>query len=249
MAAMDKTLIKSLLKNDVNVYCFDAVTSTNSVARDLAKSEKTPFLVLSDSQTAGRGRLGRTFYSPKDTGIYMSLTVGGFTTPQDAIFITSKSAVAVTDAIIKLTGKKPKIKWVNDIYLDGKKVCGILTECVKIKNGFCAIIGIGVNLTTEKFPEEISEIAGALKTDVSREELVSEITDNILEMCKNKDDKSYLKKFKDRSMLTGREITYYENNIPHHAKVLGIDDGFGLVIQTPLGEKVLTSGEITVRLK
>lgn len=249
MAAMDKTLIKSLLKNDVEVYCFDTVTSTNSVAKDLAKSEKTPFLVLSDSQTAGRGRLGRTFYSPKDTGIYMSLTVGGFTTPQDAIFITSKSAVAVTDAIIKLTEKNPKIKWVNDIYLDGKKVCGILTECVKIKNGFCAIIGIGVNLTTEKFPEEISEIAGALKTDVSREELVLEIADNILEMCKNKDDKSYLKKYKDRCMLKGREITYYENSLPYHAKVLGIDDSFGLVIQTPSGERILTSGEITVRLK
>lgn len=232
------------------LFCYELTDSTNRVAKDFSAKTPLPFLVVADSQTAGRGRLGRSFYSPASSGIYMSLTVGGFDALSDAVFVTSAAAVAVTDAIIKLVDKTPQIKWVNDVYLDGKKVCGILVESVPTDAGFAAVVGIGVNMTTADFPEDISDIAGSVKTDVPREKMIAEITANLLEICKNPDDKSFLEKYKSRSMLLGREITYKEGDTVSLATAIDIDYSGGLVIRDSSGNvRTLSSGDVTVRLK
>lgn len=233
------------------VTVFKSVDSTNRAAKDMAASgHNLPLLVVADSQTAGRGRLGRSFYSPAATGIYMSITIGGFKAPQNAVFITSAAAVAVTDAIIALTGKSPGIKWVNDIYLDNKKICGILAESQTREDGIAVTVGIGINVTTSDFPPEISDIAGTLGADVPRERLIAEITKNLLDMCKTPEDTTFIEKYKKRSILLGKEINYCFNGKGKSAMATDIDRNGGLVVKNEDGSyTTLSSGEVTVRLK
>ena len=179
----------------------------------------------------------------------MSLTVGGFENPQDALFITSVAAVAVTDAIISLTEKNPGIKWVNDIYLDGRKICGILTESQNIKNEIAVTVGIGINVTTSEFPAEISDVAGALETDVPRERIIAEIIKSLLDMCETP-DATFIEKYKKRSILLGKEINYYFNGEAKSALATDVDQSGGLVVCNEDGSyTTLSSGEVTVRLK
>lgn len=236
---------------NIEITTYKIIDSTNREARDLARAGSSlPLIVVSDSQTAGRGRLGRSFYSPAQTGIYMSLTLGGFSAAEDALFVTSFAAVAVTDAIITLTGKNAGIKWVNDIYLDGRKICGILAESQILKNDIAVTVGIGINVTTSEFPREISGVAGALDTDVPRERLIAEITKNLLDVCKNPANPDIIKKYKNRSILLEKEINYYINGEEKSAVVTDIDDKFGLVVRNENGSYItISSGEVTVRLK
>lgn len=235
----------------LSVITFDSIDSTNRVAKEFAaENHSLPLLVTAESQTAGRGRLGRSFYSPASTGIYMSLAVGGFSTPADAVFITTAAAVAVTDAIISLTNKTPGIKWVNDIYLEGRKICGILAESQKTEEAFAAIVGIGLNMTTKAFPDEISDIAGSLETDIPKEQMIARITGNLLDICRNPSDTSFMERYKSRSILIGKEIKIYTGGEEKSGKAVGISDSGGLIVETGSGRKItLSSGEITVRLK
>lgn len=235
----------------LSAYCFESVASTNLVAKELAANgTRLPFLVTADSQSAGRGRLGRSFYSPAATGIYMSLTIGTFPTPADAVFITTAAAVAVSDAIIDLTGKPVGIKWVNDIYLDDRKISGILAESQKVSEGYAVIVGIGLNMTTTYFPEDISDIAGALKTDVSKEQMIAKITENLLNLCSDISDKSFIERYKSRSVVLGKEIVYSCGEEKKTGIATDIDKFGGLVVQTETGDLItLSSGEISVRLK
>ena len=233
------------------VTAFENIDSTNRVAKDLAaEGHALPLLVVADSQTAGRGRLGRNFYSPSSTGLYMSLAIGGFSAPQEALFITSAAAVAVTDAINLLTGKNPGIKWVNDIFLKDKKICGILAESQPTPSGFSVIVGVGLNMTTRDFPEDISITAGSLESDISREQMAAEIVTNLLEFCENPLGKSFLEKYKSRSILLGKEINYFSGGTMKTAIAKDIDQSCGLVVQDKNGSyTTLSSGEVTVRLK
>lgn len=235
----------------LKIHSFDQIDSTNSIAKNLVlEKEDVPFLVIADSQTSGRGRLGRTFYSPASTGIYMSVVVGSFSSPADALFLTPATSVAVTDAILSLTGINTGIKWVNDIYLKDKKICGILAESQANSNGFSIIIGIGINMTTENFPHELDDIADSLNTAIPREQMIAEIIKNLFDILKNPDDKAFMKKYKERSILIGKEIYYIKNNQKVPATVLDIDDNGGLKVQTAENNNItLTGGEITVRLK
>lgn len=235
----------------VKIFSYDEVDSTNSVAKKLVlEKEKLPFVVVSRGQSAGRGRLGRSFYSPASTGIYMSIVLGGFTAIPDAIFLTPAAAVAVTDAIFTLTEKNAGIKWVNDIFLDNKKICGILAESQKTDNGFAIIVGIGLNMTTSKFPSELENIAGSLCSDISHEQMTSEIIKNLLNLVKNPDDKSYMKRYKDRSVVLGKDIYYIKDNEKKVAKAIDFDNCGGLIIQTAENKiTTLSGGEITVRIK
>lgn len=233
------------------VTTFETIDSTNRAAKEMVSSgSPPPFIVVADSQSAGRGRLGRTFFSPASTGIYMSLASGSFPELGSAVFITSAAAVAVTDAIISLTGKSPGIKWVNDIYLGDKKICGILAESQKNENGFSVITGIGINMTTTRFPSEISGVAGSLLSDISREKMIAEITTNLLDILENPSDKSFFEKYKSRSIVIGKEIDYYIGSEKKTAFAIDIDDSGGLVVRDETGGVLtLSSGEITVRLK
>ena len=237
--------------NSIAIQSFDQIDSTNRVAKEFASGGNSlPCLIVADSQTAGRGRLGRSFYSPPGTGIYMSVAVGGFQSPLDAVFITSAAAVAVTDAIFDMTGENACIKWVNDIILDGRKICGILAESQKTPDGFSVVLGVGLNMTTESFPDEILSVAGALDSDVLREKMIAEITKNLLEICENPDDKSYIKKYRERSVVIGKEINFFISGKAESGVAIDVDDSGGLVVHKKTGERItLSTGEITVRIK
>ncbi len=172
--------IKALIPNEIALLYYPSVDSTNTEAKRLIKSGMAaPFLVTADYQSAGRGSKGRSFFSPAGTGIYMSLTVAANISP-DTVKITSSAAVAVKAAAERLSGKRLRIKPINDIYLEDKKICGILCETVYdgSENAF-VIVGVGMNVNTAVFPDELTS-AGSLGGDVSREELISEITKELL---------------------------------------------------------------------
>ena len=153
MLSRDK--IESLINNKkMEIHVFDTVTSTNDVARELCKATCNPVLVIADSQTNGRGRQGKSFFSPENSGLYFSFTYDTDAPDFDFTGLTCAVAIAVTRAVEKLTALTPKIKWVNDIYLNNKKVAGILVRSVAENNVIKKIIvGVGVNISTVQFPD------------------------------------------------------------------------------------------------
>ena len=235
--------IKSLLEFDAEVMTFETIDSTNILAEKLAEKSAKPLLIISESQTDGRGRNGKSFYSPP-TGLYMSLLTHSDSDFYSFATATCKAAVAVTRAIEKLTGLKPEIKWVNDIYIDGKKVCGILCRALggngKINH---LITGIGINLFTEVFPDEIKDSAGSINTAVDINILSAEIANNLFSLS------DYMDEYRDRSCVIGKVITYWKNGIEYKAQAVGIDENGGLIVDNGKEKTTLTSGEITLRVK
>ncbi len=240
----------------IGVYVYDTIDSTNDEAkRQWKESKKAPCLFVSDEQTGGRGRRGRSFYSPKGTGIYMSLLLQPTTGIEDAVHITTATAVIVARHIRAFTGADVGIKWVNDLYLSDKKVCGILTEAVMepdMTGPPAVVVGIGINLSTEVFPEELAEIAGGLgvkEGTLSQNSLIARITNDLLAFAENMQDCSYMEDYRKMSIVLGREIRYNEGNVLIRARALDIDSEGGLMVELENGSvKVLKTGEITVRL-
>ena len=245
--------IKNHLSNNVDIRFFDSIDSTNNEAK--RKSDKlsdTPVLFVANHQHSGRGRLGRTFYSPKDTGLYMSLMLKQSDGFENIVCMTTAAAVCVCDAIRKLCDLNPKIKWVNDIYIENKKVCGILCEAITNPDTTeidGIIIGIGINISTTDFPEELCDTATSLRKDIDKSRLCAVVTDNLIDMQKTISDKSFIDKYKTYSMVLQKEITYTENGITKEATAIDIDKDGSLVIKTIDGIKKLSTGEITVRVK
>ncbi len=216
------------------IYIFDEIASTNLYCREA--DIFPPFAVFAEHQTHGRGRQGKSFYSPKGEGLYFSLAMP---IKEASQLITLFCAVAVSKAIEKACSLYPKIKWVNDLYLDNKKICGIL--CERTDAGI--IIGIGVNCTTSVFPEELNGIASSLKTEISRNILAAEILNNIFDY-----NADFLDDYRRRSYLTGKKICFIKNKTEYTATVLGVDDSGNLLIEYPNGQKdSLNSGEISIK--
>lgn len=246
------------LKSEVSIIPFETTDSTNTQAKLYCGQFKdegisSPVMFIANHQNGGKGRLGRSFYSPADSGLYMSLLINAQEIESDIVCITTATAVCVANAIQALCNITPKIKWVNDIYIEDKKVCGILCEAVtnpetmKIEY---IIIGIGVNVSTESFPNDIKDIATSLPVKVNKNKLCAYITDNIIEELSKISDRSFIEKYKERCMVLGREITYIENDETKKATAIDIDKNGGLVIKTKNEEiKTLSTGEITVRMK
>lgn len=245
---LDKKILSALLK-DIDVRIFDTVSSTNTVAVELSKGQTQDMLVAAATQTDGRGRQGKSFFSP-DGGVYFSLVTHPKCELADAVSVTSAAAVFVAKVIEELTELSPKIKWVNDIYIGGKKVCGILCQSVfeggKLE---CVVIGIGINVKPQNFPEDISSVAGSLNADIDANILVAKIAEKVFDFCKNPCDKSYLEYYKKNSCVIGEKIIFYENGFEHYGKALGIDDNAALIVEENGTTKKLTGGEITVRVK
>lgn len=151
-----------------HLQVFDSVESTNDIARTWARNDSPEFTtVIAGNQTAGRGRRGRLFFSPADTGLYMSILVRPHLDARDSSAITAIAAVAVAEAIEEVSAQDARIKWVNDVYVDGRKVCGILTEgSVSVEDGRLeyVIVGIGINAYEPEggFPPDIAAVAGAV---------------------------------------------------------------------------------------
>lgn len=226
----------------------DTVTSTNDVLKEKAAAgAPAGTVVVAKRQTAGRGRMGRSFLSPEG-GIYMSILLRPAGAAVDALRFTAHAAVAVALAVEKHTGRAAQIKWVNDIYQNGKKVCGILAEGKANAHGLdYVVLGIGVNLQAPKggFPEDLRDIAGALFTDETFEK--DAILRDILENLSAKD--AYAE-YTKRDMLFGKTVTVLRGGeVVCTAVANGITEDFGLRIVTESGEQVLHTGEVSIRIK
>lgn len=236
-----------------------SVTSTNTLLKELAsRGEAEGKVLIAETQTMGRGRLGRAFYSPEKTGIYMSILLRPKLTIEDSLYITTSAAVAVAKAIEKVADCEAKIKWVNDIYCNGRKVCGILTEAgIDFESGGLeyAVLGIGINVSSpeEGFPEELKNIATSIFEEKMyssnvRSRLVAEILNNFWEYYENISQKTFLEEYRNRSFLLGKEIEIISGDKIQYAQALEIDNNARLVVKLSDGElKTLSSGEVSVK--
>lgn len=236
------------------IIVYKTIDSTNTQAKRLMiEGADHGTIILSDEQTAGRGRFGRRFISPAETGLYMSIILKTQNRMEDSLLITVVAAVSVCRAIEKLTDLKPKIKWVNDIYLNHKKICGILTEAV---TGFesgrvdSIVVGIGINCNTSEleFPPELREFVGSLSLpNLSKNHLAAEIINNILSLQHDVSTNGIIDEYRERSFLMGKNIFYEKDGILSAATVLDINESGNLVIKTPSGHvDVLFSGEVSL---
>ncbi len=222
---------------------FESVDSTSTYAKNNVSQLFLPALITADEQTAGRGRRGNSFFSPKGTGLYMTLLIPA---PENCELITPLAAVAVCK-VLESRGVKLKIKWVNDLFLNNKKVCGILTELyIKNENKYVSI-GIGINLTTVSFPKELV-CAGSIELDCVKTELAEEIAESILMLIDKQDNKIIIDEYRKRLFIIGKEITYKNNNAEYSAVAVDINESCNLIVKHSNGETdVLSSGEISIK--
>ena len=254
---MDKKILEQYLDQKLNITIFDELDSTNNYLKKLgSQGEKENQLVIALSQTCGRGRMGRSFYSPNGTGIYFSLLLHPKFSAEKSLFLTVMAAVSVAETVMKYNINDVKIKWVNDIYIDGKKVCGILTEgavnCNKMLD--YAVVGIGINVIAPEngFPEDIKDIATAIFPGNSeeniKEKIVADVINRFFSMY-NGDDKDYIRRYKEYSYLTGKEINIIQGETARPATVIDITDNCHLLVKNEKGEiEEISSGDVSVRL-
>lgn len=249
-------IIQCLNKNSpIKIELYDCVTSTNTIIRD--KSHESEGLVaVANTQTAGMGRLGRSFVSPLGTGIYFSILLKPKMPADKITFITTMAAVAVCRAITQLTDKQPKIKWVNDVFIDRKKICGILTQAsFSLENSGLdyAVLGIGINayLPKDGFDKEIKNLVGSVLQKPQgnfKNELLAETLNNFWQLYTEKDYDKIAKEYKYYSLVIGKEITVIRNNEQRNAIALDIDNECRLIVLYDDGAKeTLSSNEISIR--
>lgn len=242
--------IEKYVDFNCKVLFYETIDSTNTQAKRLInEGENGIMLLVGEEQTAGRGRQGKSFYSPAKTGVYMTLVVHPNVELQNAVTATTAAAVAVCKAIKKLTDKSPQIKWVNDVYINNKKVCGILTEAVtdfETQTVTSVVIGIGTNINTVSFPDDV-ENASCIGANIKRAELVGAIA-NELNKIAISDYSSFIDYYKSHSLIIGSDIVFIQNGEKTNAKAIDINEVGGLVVQLQDGTiKTLSSGEITIR--
>lgn len=249
---MKKEDILKYIKNEkVDLILYDCVTSTNDLLKQYAlNGAKEGTVIAALEQTNGRGRRGKTFISEKG-GIYLSILIKPKTLDFDTTLITSATAVAVCKAIEEISSKKTKIKWVNDVLINSKKVCGILCESGICCNNCFVIVGVGINLFKPKndFNDEIKDIATYIfeKENAKLEnKLIAMVIDNFFDVYNNFESKEFLNEYRKRSIVLGKEV-YISDNV---AKVLEIDDCCRLKVKYRDGiEEYISSGEISIKLK
>lgn len=258
---LSKNIIISCLhdrKMTGDIIILEETDSTNSVLKELAMTgapEGT--VVIADKQSAGRGRLGRSFFSPEGAGIYMSVLLRPQIELQKSVRITSMAAVAVACAMEKESGLFAQIKWVNDVFLNAKKVCGILAEAGFTPEGALdyVVLGIGVNVGRMEFPDELKEIATSVNNEcgyekVSRNELIAAILNEIEAWYPTIKDGSFIEENRRHSILLGRDILVLgtDGNASYKAKAVDLDDMGHLIIERNGKREELNSGEVSIRL-
>ena len=283
--------------SDCHIECFKEIDSTNTYAKRLlaecgnlrnSAGQLTPAgkkyhkaVIVAEKQTAGRGRLGRTFVSPEKTGIYISVIYapeGGITNPAR---LTASAAVAICRAIKNVLSKlpegdrlEPQIKWINDIFVGGKKVCGVLAEGVaNFESGMieAAVVGMGINIKKNKtaFEGELADVVGTLEDalsqtspdapvpSISRVQLAAEIAGQVLKIFEEDSSspathKAIIKEYKEASFLLGQELTVYpligDQKSSYKAMATDIDENAGLIVTLRDGsQRILSSGEVTLK--
>ena len=220
---------------NIDFQIFDTIDSTNIYAKKIVKNLTKNTIIISNSQTNGQGKFGRTFYSPANTGLYMTIVLKDKIETSKVFSITFLCALAVCKAIEKLTDVKPKIKWINDIFVKDKKCCGILTECetnLKTNISTDIIAGIGININTVKFPKDLKDIAISLQqNDINKNQMTAEIINNFFKFYNNLNIKQIIEKYKKYCFVLGKDICYTKENIKYIAKAIDINDFGNLIIK------------------
>ena len=243
-------------KREAEIICLESVDSTNKRLKEMALEGKAPdgLVIIANEQTSGRGRLNRSFISLKDKGIYISMIMRPHCSPADAVNLTAWTAVAVQRAVKQVSGCEAGIKWVNDLLLGDRKICGILTEMsIESESGrvdYCVVgIGVNVNNETEDFPEELRNKAGSLYTFAGRKfkraelaaALIKELDDVRMGFPVKK--REYLDYYRNSCTTIGRSVSTETG----HGTVLDINEDFSIKIRFDDGQvRDLFSGEITI---
>ena len=248
----------------VAVKIWEEIDSTNNIAKSESDAD-TPALYIARTQTGGRGRLGRSFHSPADTGLYMTVAYTTTRPLSEAVRVTAAAAVAAASAIEALTKITPSVKWVNDLYLHGAKVGGILTEAVTRPDGaHRMVVGLGINLTTATFPEGLRAPATSLFSPCQAEAvtpalvgaLAGEITRRLLDMTTPAGSADFpggmwgeacLCDYRRRLLYRGTPVICTQGSRSFEGTLLGVDDDYSLLVETREGILTLSSGEISVR--
>ena len=250
------SIYNHLNNKNLSVECYDVISSTNTVLKERGRSGAAHGLIIAAAeQTAGRGRMGRSFFSPAETGIYFSILLRPSLAPKDCQLITTAAAVSCARVLEKYSEDEAKIKWVNDIYFKDKKVCGILTEASIKPNGALdfAVLGIGINITPPKssFPDDIKNKAGSLLSHCSndiRGKIIGEILNEFFTLYNTLEDRAYFEEYRSRSLLDGKEIEVIRNDSLLPAKALYIDDELRLVVQYTNGTiEHLYTGDVSIK--
>lgn len=236
------------------------ISSTNTVLKRMAEEGAEEGLCLiAEEQTAGKGRMGRSFYSPAGSGLYMSVLLRPMLKAADAVNITACAAVAVAEAIESLAPVQAQIKWVNDVNVEGRKVCGILTEA-SLDSGTAAVnylvVGIGINIRPPEggFPADLQKIAGSVFGEEEipglRCRLAAAVLDRLLGYYEHLQEKPWLEEYRKRSLVTGKEIrVLMPGKEPENGAAIGIGDDFSLLVQMEDGTlRRLNSGEVSIRV-
>ena len=255
---MDARDIKKHLKKNVEIIIYDVATSSNTIAKELAsKGAKEGTTVVVKSQTNGRGRLGRSFISNSENGLYMSIILRPKIPIDKCANITALASVAVLDAIESTSQCSCQIKWVNDIYINDKKVCGILTEAsYNYEENLLdyVVCGIGVNISPPKngFDNSIKDIAGAIfekeAPSIYKSVLCASIIDTFFKYYNELEKKPYINKYKEKSSVIGKKVDVYRGDEIIRGLAIDINDNAELIVKTENGDIcVFNSGEARVR--
>ena len=242
---------------DINVVKITGSTNAD-VKNAAALGAPEGYVIIAGEQSAGRGRMGRQFYSPGGSGVYLSILLRPRSLPADQVVsVTTAAALAVCESIEEITSETASIKWVNDIFVRGRKVCGILTEATfdaECGSVGTVILGIGVNVNQPQggFPPEINNIAGALlheRTPNIRNRLCASILCHILNRYRNLGTVSHTDEYRRRCFVVGKEVAVIRGNSSRHATAYGVDDACRLLVIYDNEEReALSSGEISIRL-
>ena len=237
---------------------YDEIDSTNNRAKQLAmQGAAHGTVVLARQQTVGRGRFGRKFFSPENSGVYISFVLRPSLPAERAVMITSMAAVAVARAMERVADVKASIKWVNDVYLGTKKACGILCEAgLDFESGKMqyVVAGIGVNVGRMDFPPELREIATSISNecgrDISRSRFCAELINEMNALYPQLESGAFMAESRARSNVIGRDIVVLRGEERYPATAVDIDDRGNLLVRREDGsEAVLQSGEISVRFR
>lgn len=258
---LSSTGIRKYLKEGYvrSIEVHDELSSTNDyVMAKASRGEADGLLVVAERQVGGKGRFGRSFHSPEG-GVYFSLLVRPDKSYKGNSFLTVMAAVSVVEALKEVYGVSAGIKWVNDIFIDGKKCSGILTEAsIDFESGSVAyaVIGIGINLKEQAggFPEEIKDIACAVDVEAidGKNRIVAAVINNLLDYINlfEYDKTAIIDKYRSRSIMTGKRVIIKRESGDREALCLGINDECQLIVRYPSGkEETIYCGEVSLCIK
>ena len=258
---MTEAEIKSLMHTEwvaKEVLYFDTIDSTNTKAQELAeKGYPSGTLVVADKQESGKGRRGRSWVSPSGTGIFMTLMIKPDINPNNASMLTLVAALAVAKAITSVTGEEALIKWPNDIVINGKKVCGILTEMnAQFDYINHIVVGIGINVHNESFPEKISQMASSLMIEAGgkrfhRAQIIAETMSYFEQyydtFLKTQDLSALVREYDELLVNRNKSVRVLDPKEPFDGKAMGITPKGELIVDTWESRKLVSSGEVSVR--